>query len=277
MNKNIKKVILLIIFIAILIFLMVVFLKEKASEKINKNPIDICQGLSNRDTNEVSLDDLKNNITFDNRLMNQDGVYEVVDLPEFTDEEMDGLISILSQYSASRWGYAYKKFDISISPSHKESNIYVLIKAYFDNKKQGDCVNVIVDEVTANVVDDYCKRDSSAVTELRVRYYQDSDGKYLFDNPELVESHDYLSIPSDVENCSMALLEQNEVFLKFVDENNPSEISWGISEWYLENERYVVYGSARTSSKSQKIIGFKIYPFDSKIVFDGEEVVEWSY
>ncbi|MDA3802763.1 MAG: hypothetical protein PF488_02585 [Patescibacteria group bacterium] len=84
--------------------------------------------------------------------MNQDGVYEIVDLPEFTDEEMDGLISILSQYSISRWGDVYKKFDIFISPSHKESNIYILIKAYFDNKKQSDCVNVIVNEASANVL-----------------------------------------------------------------------------------------------------------------------------
>ncbi|MDA3802762.1 MAG: hypothetical protein PF488_02580 [Patescibacteria group bacterium] len=115
------------------------------------------------------------------------------------------------------------------------------------------------------------------MTELRVYYYQHSNGKYLFDNPELVGSYDYLSIPSDVENCSMALLEQNEKFLKFVDENNSSGISWGISEWDLENGQYVVYGSVRTSSFKSKIIGFKIYPFDSKIVFDGEDVVEWAY
>src|SRR5680860_1683498 len=117
MTKNTKRTILLIIFVVILIFLIVIFLKYKEPKKTNINFIDICQGLDDRNKGEVSFDSLKENITFDNRLMNQDGVYEIFDLPEFTSEEIDGLISVISQYSVSKWGDAYRKFNISISPS----------------------------------------------------------------------------------------------------------------------------------------------------------------
>ena len=276
MTKNTKRTILLIIFVVILIFLIVIFLKYKEPKKTNINFIDICQGLDDRNKGEVSFDSLKENITFDNRLMNQDGVYEIFDLPEFTSEEIDGLISVISQYSVSKWGDAYRKFNISISPSHKEANIYISIGAYFDDKKQENCINTIVNEASANVLYDYCIAGGTGV-ELRVHYFQDNNRKYIFDNPELIQYSDYLSIPNDVEKCAIALLEQDEQYLKFMDENKSSEVSWGISSWELVDGKYIVYGSARTSSFKSKVIGFKIDPFNSNIVFNGESIDNWAY
>ncbi len=268
MEKNIKKVILLIIFIAILVFLIAIFLKEKESEKnktaslVYNYDLSSCLNLP-RGHHEIPTDILRKRIKYMNSSIAQGSDKVVFELPEFSDSDIDNILNLAKPYFKAIEGYSYSDIEYlsfvpvkTVMKPHSSSwdetkKDYIRINAYgvsIENEgylrlslrahtgEKTSCPHKLVDENNDWFdlgLNDYCEMnfDSSSVL---LKYNKRADGLYDFSVEEYYQTFS-TDIPDKLAQCSLGLLKKSQSFIDFYNEKDDiNNIYFGLTGWDRE-------------------------------------------
>jgi hypothetical protein len=261
-------------------------LKISEEECGNKSNVAIsindCIGIPT-EKKSTSFDLLKKGIKFGYVESTQGKKTRVIEVPKFSDQDINNIIKEIQPYIKAIKGYSYNSVEVIIRPIVDRQRIEIYVRANTGVSKVHECHNHILPTFMTYGLQDFCSftRDDYA---FYLSYEQKPDNSFVFSDFKYEEELT-TDVPDQLTKCAMALLEQDKNYLDF--KNKYKNISWGLVDWGYDVDNKINTDVIRAmvaadvdTNNDYHFEGFAIDPWN-KTVKASEEQVEsknnWSY